>query len=103
MSAQDQAQIIRWEEPPPTNAKGGRGFGSASSQWAEVAKLLTANVGRWALLKECTSVHSAGSLAGRVREGRVLCFAPRGDFEACTRAVDGQYRVYARYLGDGPL
>lgn len=90
--------VIRWEDPPQTKAKGG--CGRPNSKYAPIADQLRDHPGRWALVREADRQNAAASLAGVIREGRTVCFAPRGDFDACTRAVDGRYRVYARYLGD---
>lgn len=38
-------------------------------------------------------------VASRMRE--FFAAYPAGDFDACTRSVDGSYRVYAWYVGDG--
>lgn len=94
----EPAAVIRWEEPPPSRAGWGRG--RPCSRYMALADQLRARAGEWALIREADTPNRAASLAGLIREGRVVCFGPRGDFDACTRSVDGRYRVYARYLGD---
>ena len=41
------------------------------------------------------NTQQAASLAGRVRAGRY-----GADVEAAARKVDGEFRVYARYIGE---
>lgn len=95
----EQVSVIRWENPPATRAKGG-GYGRPNSQYQALAEQLRSRQGVWALVSVRAEQNRAASLAGVIREGRTVCFGPRGDFDACTRAVDGMYRVYARYVGD---
>lgn len=95
----EQLQVIRWEQPPATNAKGGQG--RANSKYDPVADQLLDRPNEWALVWETADPDAAASVSGVIREGRVVCFRPRGDFEACVRTVNGARRVYARYLGDG--
>ena len=66
-----------------------------------IAKRLKARTGEWAWI-----VYSSGKgalkAAGCIALGYWEAYAPAGDFEADHRKVDGQWRVYLRYLGDGP-
>lgn len=97
----DQVSVIRWEKPPPAKRVGGRG--EVGSRYDHLADQLRANPGREALIRETPSRNTGNSVAGLIREARVRCFEPRGDFDACTRRVDGMVRVYAWYLGDGEV
>lgn len=94
----EQVSVIRWEKPPPALRVGGRG--KPGSRYDGLAEELRANPGREAVIHETPNRNVANSVAGLIREARVRCFEPRGDFDACTRRVDGMVRVYAWYLGD---
>jgi hypothetical protein len=96
----DQASIIRWEEPPPPAGNGaGRVPGMRPSQYNTIADQLRANPGRWAVVEEIQRQRNNG-LATKIAMGHMLCFTPAGDFEAVTRQGGGVVRTYARYLGD---
>lgn len=92
----EQAQIIRWEDPPPTHNSYPRI--TSFSRYAAVADELRANPGRYAVVAE--GAHGTG-LANHIKTGSVRCFTPAGDFDATFRVVNGVGTVYAAYLGDG--
>lgn len=103
----EQAQIIRWEDPPPPALRGRTGGRPTKpprrpprpgSRWASVAAELRSNPGRYAVLIEAR--HPSG-LGSQISLGRIRCFLPAGDFEGTTRRIGGIVAVYARYLGDG--
>lgn len=96
----EQAQIVRWEDPPPPSGKGGRNPGTPSSRYTTVADELRARPGDWAVIERFAGRRNNG-LATKVAMGAMLCFTPAGDFEARTRHRNGEVLVYARYLGDG--
>ena len=90
--------VIRWEEPPTTtSARPGLGVGK--SIHAQLAEELRGRPGVWALVYEGHGGR-ASTLATHIRMGHVICFSPAGEFDATTRRVDGETRVYAVYLGD---
>ncbi|BCJ45356.1 hypothetical protein GCM10010168_86250 [Actinoplanes ianthinogenes] len=93
------AEIIRWENPPPSRRNPG---GVVGSRWDEVAEQLRDERGRWAVVYE-GDANNASSAASIIRMGNVACFRPTGDFEAVSRRSPstGRTTVYARYLGDG--
>lgn len=91
----EQAKVIRWEEPPPTN----RPPGASSSRYEALAEELRAQPGRWAVVYD-GPVKSFTGLGNHIRQGAVRCFAPAGDFDATSRSSAGRIRVYARYVGD---
>lgn len=93
----DQLPIIRWEEP--ARALGGGG-GRPHSQYQDIARQLAARPGDWAVVQERHSRIGSG-LASHIRKGHIDCFTPPGDFDACTRQVNGVATVYARYVGGG--
>lgn len=58
------------------------------------------SAGKWAVIATESSPSSAGSIASRIREGVFMAMRPAGSFDACSRSVDGEYLVYACYVGD---
>ena len=87
---------IRFEEPPADS----RSSGQYPSN-GEVVAALKARPGEWALIRTVSSVSSATSTAYQIRSARLSAFAPAGSFEAVSRTTNGEYRVYARYVGEG--
>lgn len=96
----EQAQIIRWEEPPPARSHGARPAGRSTSRWDAVAEELRARPGRAAVIAEAGG-RQLLDLAWRINRGVMVPFSPRGTFKAETRENAGIVTVYARYLGDG--
>ena len=83
--------VIRWEEPP-------RQTQGPVHNWAAIAAALQARPGEWALIAVCETRATAGTTAKYVRES---FYEPlkTGQYEAKSRTVDGEFRVYARYVG----
>lgn len=93
------AEIIRWEDPPPSRSK--PADRQRGSRYDRVATALQCKPGRSAVVFVGIP-GTASSIAAMIRTGRVSCFGPPGDFNACTRAQeDGTYAVYAWYVGGG--
>lgn len=89
-----------WEEPPPCKKpQKAKSPGRPASAWQEEAAQLRARSGSWARIGVKPTSHQAGNLAADIRSGRLGVFAPAGSFEAVARHVDGEYRVYARFVG----
>lgn len=86
---------VRWEDPPPA-----RGTRQARSRWHRIAAELRANPGQWAVVATYPSM-SARSTAVKINAGKVAAMRPAGHWEACTRTVEGETRIYARYVGGG--
>ncbi len=63
------------------------------------AEDLRANMGEWALLGAAHSMGSAGQCAYMIRHGRQAGFSPAGSFEAESKTIFGEHRVYARFVG----
>ncbi len=84
-----------FEEPPTTQ---GRPPGSPFTEWLLA---LRSHPGRWAKYPEAFSLTS-GAAPAKVNKIRNGGFAqiPAGEYDAKTRAADGQRWVYARYLGE---
>lgn len=85
--------VIRWEEPPPSK-------GMAVHDWPRIGAQLAAAPGKWALVAVCPNGGTAGSTARHVRDGKYEPLAVLGLFEAKSRTIDGEHRVYARYVGE---
>lgn len=85
---------IRWEEPPARSH--GRAY-----DWAAIGAALKAKPGQWALAVVCPNTATAGSTARYVRAGAYHALRELGRFEATARTVEGEARVYARYVGEG--
>jgi hypothetical protein len=82
-----------WAEPPPSV--------HGKAKWPEILAPLIDNPGEWAIVRRFKQANGAGALASAIRQGRVS--RPQGtnvfDFEAISRTVDGEGRVYVRYVG----
>ncbi len=81
--------IIRWEAPPELRG--------AAHDWPAITADLKTRPGDWALIMVCSTREIAATTARNVRESHYE--ALHGDrYEAKARTVDGEFRVYARYL-----
>lgn len=91
---------IRWEDPPPRNrvAGPGRSKGFAQRNWEVIGEALTRRPGEWAVIVTVPTASTAGTIALAIRRGRYTRMGP-GPFEAVGRLVDGEHRVYARFVG----
>jgi len=85
--------MTTWEDPPRRQS-GGHGGRDAPA----VAADLKANRGQWAIFRTYSTRQSAGSDASQLKSGRYH-WAPKGSVEAVSRTVDGEFRVYARWVG----
>lgn len=86
--------VIRWEDPPASK-------GMAVHDWPAIGAQLVAAPGKWALVAVCPNGATAGSTARHVRDGKYDSLRDLGVFEAKSRTVGGEYRVYARFVGPG--
>ncbi|WP_293783610.1 hypothetical protein [uncultured Aeromicrobium sp.] len=77
-------------EEPPARTNVGR--------YAEIAAALRERPGRWAVVKTWPAERkkAAWSFASHVNSGKLADM--RGGFEATARTIDGQTRVYVRYV-----
>lgn len=85
---------LRWEDPP---ARGG-----TKVQWDLIGTALRERPGVWAFVTTCKKPLSAAGVARNIRAGKYVPFRPAKAFEAAARTVDGEHRVYARYVGEVP-
>jgi hypothetical protein len=92
---------IRWEAPPPRAAKGGGGprAGYVHRNWEIIGAALRARPGEWAVACNAPSAITAGTIANHIRRG-IYTRMGEGPFNAVSRTVEGQHRVYARYVGE---
>lgn len=88
---------IRFEDLP--ESKTGRRPGKSVHK--EIADQLRQRPGAWAHIRTLTTAGAATSLAHHIKSAAYLAYAPQGSFEAASRVVDGERRVYARYVGEG--
>jgi hypothetical protein len=93
----DIATILRWEDPPPRDARGRTAYPPPDSKYADLADELRARPGEWALIYNGDKTR-ATHLATTIRLGQIPVFAR--DFDAVTRTIAGRTRTYARYIGD---
>lgn len=85
---------LNWGEPPPR-------YGRTYHRHMLIAKRLRERKGEWAWLV-FNSARGAANAARVAEMGLSPAYEPAGDFEAMTRTVDGEFRMYVRFLGDGP-
>lgn len=94
--------MTTFEPPPPGD---GRRGAPRTRALAALAADLRAVPGAWARVGEYKTAASAITTASLIRRGRLAAFrdAGPGAFEAEARTVDGQARVYARFVGTTPV
>lgn len=84
-----------WKDPPAPSI----GHAKPSAEHLNTAHQLRARSGEWAVVKSCLTAEQAAGLAGRIRKGEIVAFAPAGEFEAITRQSPGGREVYVRHVG----
>jgi hypothetical protein len=84
---------LTWEDPPPPHRR------ADQVSHADVARKLKARPKQWAVVSTYPNSRTAGATASAIRAGRVTAYLPVGEWEATSRTVDGEHRVYARYMG----
>ncbi|MFE0101193.1 hypothetical protein [Streptomyces sp. NPDC059009] len=87
---------LRFEEPPPRTWRQGRVDHRAA------AAALRKRPGEWAMVGTYASANAACGAAHRIKTGTYRAYVPTGTFEATTRTVDGEARLYVRYMGQRP-
>lgn len=83
-------------EPLPKNNWKGRG---PRGKHAAIAAQLRERPGDWAHILTLPATNSANSMAYAIRNGNLGAYTPAGAYEAKSRTIDGERRVYARYVG----
>lgn len=84
---------LEWGAPPKRE-------GRTYHRHGLIARRLRARRGEWAWVVY-NSNRGAANAATKASLGEGP-YEPAGDFEAVYREVEGEYRMYVRYLGDGP-
>lgn len=85
---------IKWEEPPHRRTRKGSG------RHAAIAAQLQSRPGEWAVIDTFDSPGNAAGMAWNINNPkRMVAYQPAGAFEAVSRTVDGEYRLYVRYVG----
>lgn len=87
--------VMRWEEPPPREARSGR----KGSRYEPVVDALKAAPGRWAVVFEGTK-SSVTTTTYNMRTGNTKYFQPAGDFEFVARVSGAEGKIYARFVGE---
>ncbi len=68
-------------------------------RFTAAAEMLRARPGQWARVQKRDKRAHAATAAYQINRGLLAAFRPAGSFEAASRTVDGEYLVYARYVG----
>lgn len=90
---------VTWSKPPPA-ANGGKSQREGAERHRELARQLKDSPGEWAHVATKRTSRLAGSHAHDIRRATLAAYRPAGSFEAVARTVDGEHRVYARYVGE---
>jgi hypothetical protein len=85
---------LKFESPPPSRSASPKGH------HIEVAKELKERPGEWAIVGVYAHSGSSSAVARQLRAGLIPAYAPPGSFEAMARTIDGEARVYARFVGE---
>lgn len=88
---------MKFDDPAPN-------FPSYSGSLELVVEELKMNPDRWAVFTYTGGRRTKGAArqaAYEIRRGMPTPFAPAGAFEADTRVVTGETRIYVRYVGTG--
>src|SRR3954471_13743324 len=88
---------IVWEAPPAA-ARSSRSL--PHPQLAAFAAALRSRPGEWALYPRPLSSGSCTVTQQVIKQGQRSKWTPAGTFDATVRTVDGQRRLYVRYIGE---
>jgi hypothetical protein len=86
---------LRFEDPPEVSRILGR-----RGKHKEAAEELRSRPGEWAIVGVYGTGASSAAMARHIGDGFVTAYRPAGSFEGLARTVDGEARVYARYVGE---
>lgn len=81
---------VKFVDEPPVQV-------SRSKKFADEAKALRDNPGKWALIVE----GGKSQFASSINNGKLQQFSPKGSFEATSRRREDEkgHDIYARYVG----
>lgn len=82
---------LRWEDPPVLAANRSRNHPDRAA-----AAALRARPGEWAIVSTSQTITRAQSKASFISRGKTASFG--AGFDAVARTVDGEHRVYVRYV-----
>jgi hypothetical protein len=85
---------LKFEDPP--RRVSGRHWG----RHRLLASEMKARPMEWALVGKYGSSDSAASMARNIKLGKLEAYTPAGAFQATSRTVDGEPRVYVRFVGE---
>lgn len=88
-------KTIRFEAPPKS-----KGVSRSRAFTADTARQLQERPGEWGIIHTPPTRAAAYATAFQIRRGILANFRPGGTYEAVGRTVDGEYRVYARFVGE---
>lgn len=91
--------ILRFEEPPPRPSRPAPG----KTKHERIATKLRRRPNEWARVAVYSNGPTMSSIAHGINTGKILAYAPAGDFEAVGRTLAGKHGVWARYVGDGSV
>ncbi|AUG78072.1 hypothetical protein CFP65_3271 [Kitasatospora sp. MMS16-BH015] len=83
-------QVVEFLGPPPV----------AETKHTRIARALRGRPSEWAVVQRAASIGRAASAAQAIRSARLHAYEPAGAFQAVARTVQGEHRVYARYVGE---
>ena len=82
------------------HASGGKPRQRTYTDHVKIAARLRGEPNIWSLAVTCSTAATASHVAYYMRSGkRLASYRPAGSFEAEFRTVDGEFQVYARYIG----
>lgn len=85
---------MQFEDPP------GKYDARSKVDHRAVAAELKARPGEWAIVRTgFPSKFAAATAASRIKAGHPVAYRPPGSFDALSRTVDSELRLYARYTG----
>lgn len=86
---------LKYEDPPARRTRVGTG------KHAAIVAELKAHPDEWAVIDTFDSASKAASMAWAIKSGiRMRTYSPPGAYEAMGRTVDGEHRLYVRYVGE---
>lgn len=78
----------------------GPAYRARNTRHADDAVELREHPGQWGHVSTHATRGSAASIAHLISKGALTAYAPEGTYEATSRTVNGEFRVYARYVGE---
>ncbi|WP_030271233.1 hypothetical protein [Streptomyces sp. NRRL B-24484] len=83
-------QVVEFLGPPP----------AAETKHGRIARALRDRPSEWAVVQRSASITRAASAAQAIRSAKLGAYEPAGAFQAVARTVEGEHRVYARWIGE---